>query len=125
QFVCQQFLLVLVSLVIGCIIFRIVQEPHTEGLPSALHKPLSKVAGLLCLQGYNNLVSGFRRTRPRSLKAEELELGNGAALSAPQFINDITIRNEWLFLGALVDRVCLMLYIIICIINYIRFRAIL
>ncbi|XP_066942950.1 neuronal acetylcholine receptor subunit alpha-7-like [Macrobrachium rosenbergii] len=123
QLVCQQFVLVLVSVIIGCIVYRMVHEPHIGGLPTILHRPLSKMATLLCLKGYNNLVSGFRRTLPRSLKSEELELGNGNAI--PHSVNDSMIRNEWLFLGALIDRICLILCFTICLLNFIRFHNVL
>lgn len=124
QLVCEQVVVVVVGVVVSGVVVRMVHDPHSEGVPSWLKRPLSLVASCLCLSHYNNLVAGFRRTLPHSLKSDELELGT-TPLGSSAHPNETTIRNEWLFLAAVVDRVCLVLYVFLFIVNLIRYHSVL
>ncbi|XP_045584874.2 neuronal acetylcholine receptor subunit alpha-2 [Procambarus clarkii] len=139
QLVCEQVIVVMVVLFVSVVVVRMVHHPHTAGLPRFLTTPLSYLAPWLFLSDYNNLVSGFRRTLPHLLKSEDVELGTTTTtttsslttvsayhypLTSPH-LPEAVIRHEWVFLAAVLDRICFLIYLLICFINFIRFHSVL
>lgn len=140
EMVSQQLILVIVSVVTSVLVLRMAHDPHSAGVPLVMRRPLAKLAPLLCLSNYNNLVSGFRRTLPHSLKSEEVELGAGGVggmggvnmgsvsvggSSTALYPHETSIRNEWVFLAAVLDRLCFILFAFISLVSFIRFHAVL
>ncbi|KAG7163897.1 hypothetical protein Hamer_G020812, partial [Homarus americanus] len=114
----------MVALVVSCLVIRLVNHPHTSGLPYCLRRPLVRLASILYLSDYNNLVDGFQRSLPHALKSEDLELGGtGGGGLVGGIRQEATVRNEWVFLAAVIDRLCLILYVFLCVVNFIRFHA--
>nr|AGK89909.1 nicotinic acetylcholine receptor subunit alpha 10 [Pandalus japonicus] len=123
QLVCQQIVLVMVSVIVCAIVVRMARDPHSSGLPPMIKGPVTGLSNMLCLGNYANLASGSYSTFARTIKSDEVELGdecNGDIRKREQ--ND---SNEWLILAAVIDRLFFILYSAICIISLIRFSSVL
>ncbi|XP_066943054.1 acetylcholine receptor subunit alpha-type acr-16-like isoform X1 [Macrobrachium rosenbergii] len=133
EMICKQAMLVIASLVFGALSLRLARDPHTSGLSSFVKAPLVFLSSFLCLQNYKNLV-GFtvwevsrvhHQTYSRSLKSDEFELrenGNGHVYSG-----EISVSPglDWLLLAAVIDRICLIVFIVISIINFVFYKSVL
>ncbi|XP_071547983.1 neuronal acetylcholine receptor subunit alpha-5-like [Panulirus ornatus] len=125
QLVSKQLMLIIASLVVVAVTTRLARVPHTSGLPGCVKRPLLLLSTCLCLQNYRNLVSKSQQPYTRTMKTEEMELGeNGAAHMYHGDLNT-TSSLDWLLLAAFIDRVCLIIFLAIFIINMLTFRSVL
>nr|AGK89910.1 nicotinic acetylcholine receptor subunit alpha 11 [Pandalus japonicus] len=123
QLVCQQVVLMMVSVIVSAIVVRMARDPHSSGLPHMIKGPITGLSYILCLGNYANLASGSYSTFSRTIKSDEVELGdecNGDIRKREQ-----NNSNEWLILAAVIDRLFFILYSAICIISLIRFSSVL
>ncbi|XP_037778243.1 neuronal acetylcholine receptor subunit alpha-4-like isoform X1 [Penaeus monodon] len=133
EMVCEQLMLVVASIVVASLTLRMARDPYTKGLHNVIKRPLIVVSYALCLHNYKNIV-GFTRWEvsrahqpyARTFKSDELELGeNGTThlYGGPEVTTSPGL--DWLLLSAVVDRVCLIVYVAIFTINMLSFSAVL
>ncbi|XP_063584918.1 acetylcholine receptor subunit alpha-1-A-like isoform X1 [Penaeus indicus] len=124
QMVCQQMVLVMLSVVVSSLVVRMARGPHSSGLPNILKRPALLLSSCLCLGSYSELASKSSHSLGSSRrKPDELELGEDGS-------SEIRRREsgdacEWLLLAAVVDRLALLLYAAVCVISLIRFSSVL
>ncbi|XP_018016553.1 acetylcholine receptor subunit alpha-type acr-16 isoform X1 [Hyalella azteca] len=142
RFVSEQLVLTAVVVVMTAVVIRLVRDPHPQGLPHAGQRVLAVLAACFCLGNYRRMASKSELSPyPHGLKGEDLELGegrdfigrsypNGTIASSPSSGNNNTNESrraplDYLLLGAVVDRVCLLLYVLVLASFFISFKAVL
>ncbi|XP_042231012.1 neuronal acetylcholine receptor subunit alpha-6-like isoform X2 [Homarus americanus] len=128
ELVCEQLLLVIGSVVLAAFTTRMARDPHTCGLPVCVRQVLLMLSVCLCLQNYKNLVARSHQPYTRTVKTEELEMGESSAAQLYGGMSgDFTTPCglDWLLLAAVIDRICLIVFVAIFIMNMISFSAVL
>ncbi|XP_066974094.1 neuronal acetylcholine receptor subunit alpha-6-like [Macrobrachium rosenbergii] len=127
EMICKQATLVIASIVISALSLRVARDPHTSGLPSFVKTPLLALSPCFCLESYKNLASRVHHHpySPHPLKTDEYDVkenGNGHV-----YVPEVSTCPgfDWLLLSAFLDRVCLVIYVIIFVVNMYKFSAIL
>ncbi|KAK7024370.1 hypothetical protein SK128_021933 [Halocaridina rubra] len=123
--ICKQVFLVVASIVVAAISLRFARDPHSTGLPPCIKKPLLVFSSCLCLHNYKNLVSrAHHQSYTRTLKSDEFELrenGNGHV-----YTGEVSTSPglDWLLLSAVLDRICLVAFIVFFIIDIYSFFSV-
>lgn len=138
KMMCKQVLLVIGSIVVGAQTLRLARDPHTTGLPTFMQRTLIFFSTFLCLHNYRNLVWEVSRTNrqayARSLKSDECELrenGNGQVLTGGGGGGGgggelrSNPGHDWVLLAAVIDRICLIIFIAIFVVNAFAFSSVL
>ncbi|KAK8731872.1 hypothetical protein OTU49_007310 [Cherax quadricarinatus] len=127
RLVSQQLLLVLVSVLVAALVVRLARDPHPYPLPNIIKSPLHTLSCFLCLSNYTNTNegSGKQTLQKSGEKGEEVELGEGSSSGGERRGLDDSHTHQWMLLAAVLDRLVLILYLVICIITLIRFTSIL
>ncbi|XP_037778239.1 acetylcholine receptor subunit alpha-1-A-like [Penaeus monodon] len=123
QLVCQQMVLVMISVVLSALVVRLARGPHASDLPTFLKRPVLLLASCLCLANYKQIVLKNSDSFASSRKPDELELGEDGGSETRRRENGDAC--EWLLLAAVVDRLALLLYAAVCVISLIRFSSVL
>ncbi|XP_042890226.1 neuronal acetylcholine receptor subunit alpha-5-like [Penaeus japonicus] len=121
--VCQQFLILVVGVLVAAVVLRMSREPHACHFPSVFKGPLLAVSYFLCLGSYRSMVSKSYQSFAFFAKQDELEIGEGTTQD-PHRRREISDAHEWLLLGAVVDRLALLLSVAVCFISLIRFSCV-
>lgn len=143
KFISEQLILTAITVVLTAIVVRLVRDPHQSCLPHCMQRALAVFAACCCLSNYRNLASKSEMSPyPQGFKGEDLELGedrdfigrsypNGTVPGTPSSGNNNTSSSsrrapyDYLLLGAIIDRACLVLYIIVLVGNLIAFSSVL
>lgn len=56
ELVCQELVLVVVSVIVSALVVRLARDPHTSPLPYLIKSPTFTLAYFLCLSNYSSLV---------------------------------------------------------------------
>lgn len=120
--VCQQFLILVIGVMVASVVLRMSRDPHGCHLPSVMKGPLLAVSYFLCLGSYRSLVSKSYQSFTFFAKQDELEIGEGGAQDRRRESSD---AHEWFLLGAVVDRLALLLSVAVCVVSLIRFSCVL
>ncbi|XP_042894016.1 neuronal acetylcholine receptor subunit alpha-7-like [Penaeus japonicus] len=124
QMVCQQMVLVMLSVIVSGLVIRMARGPHSSGLPNLFKRPALFLSSCLCLGSYSELASKSSHTFGSARrKPDELELGEEGSPDLRR--RETGDAYEWLLLAAVVDRLALLLYVAICVISLIRFSSVL
>ncbi|KAK7086861.1 hypothetical protein SK128_013719 [Halocaridina rubra] len=116
----QQLFLVILSVALSAIIYRISASPHTTGVPAVIRDPVLRISAILLLGNFVDMASGSYKQFSAPMQDDQVELADDSPAAARQ-----RAKSEWVLLGALVDRLVLILYLAITIITLIRFSSIL
>ncbi|XP_050735862.1 acetylcholine receptor subunit alpha-1-A-like [Eriocheir sinensis] len=149
KLVCQQLLLTVSSIIIGAITTRLARDPHSSPLSPCLTAFLHLLSGVLCLGNYRSLVlpmpwqtmRSVSRQYSTSVKTEELELGENGRAQLFNNSNSNSTGNgsnhvptssassysglDYLLLAAVIDRLCLVIFVLIFIINMLTYSKVL
>ncbi|XP_068218644.1 acetylcholine receptor subunit alpha-like 2 [Palaemon carinicauda] len=129
ELICKQATLVITSIVVGVVSLRMARDPHSLGLPSFIKTPVLRLSSLLCIESYKNLASRVHHYQysPNVLKTDEYDMkenGNGHVYTADD-VSSTFPSFDWLLLSAFMDRICLIIFAIIFVVNLYKFSAIL
>ncbi|XP_063868986.1 neuronal acetylcholine receptor subunit alpha-2-like isoform X1 [Scylla paramamosain] len=150
ELVCQQLLLTVASVVVTAITTRLARDPHATPLSSQVTTCLHLMSVCLCLNNYRSLIvpSPWQSMRNynASVKTEEVEMGengraqlfsntNNSNASSPQAANHMLSSPssssssysglDYLLLAAAIDRLCLVIFVLIFIINMLTYSSVL
>ncbi|CAL4121327.1 unnamed protein product, partial [Meganyctiphanes norvegica] len=119
RMVCEQLVLVLVSVIVSVIAMRMARPPHGEQLPSFIMSPLRALAPLLLLGKYSNMSENYHAVPGKY----EVELGD--SMTTPLESNTKKEHGDWILVAATIDRVLFLLYSVIIIFSFIAFTSVL
>ncbi|KAK4305513.1 hypothetical protein Pmani_022594 [Petrolisthes manimaculis] len=133
RLVMQGVVLCGVSVVVSGVVVRLARYPHSSSLPAVLTTPILALASLLCLNSYARRVRAPRKDYAIILKGVE-EGGEAGGVTAGE--GDHYYHNhhnnhhyhtqpQWFLLAAILDRVCLFLYLAICVISLLSYSTVL
>ncbi|KAK3876747.1 hypothetical protein Pcinc_018483 [Petrolisthes cinctipes] len=135
RLVMQGVVLCGVSVVVSGVVVRLARYPHSSSLPAVLTTPILALASLLCLNSYAKRVRAPRKDYAIILKG--VEEGGEAGVTAGEgdhyYHNNHNYNNsyqnhtqpQWFLLAAILDRICLFLYLAICVISLLSYSAVL
>uniref|UniRef100_A0A2P2I4Y1 Acetylcholine receptor subunit alpha-type acr-16-like n=2 Tax=Hirondellea gigas TaxID=1518452 RepID=A0A2P2I4Y1_9CRUS len=142
KFISEQLILTAVTVILTAIVVRLAKDPHQDSLPHCVQRALAMFAACCCLGNYRRLASKSEMSPyPQGFKGEDLELGedrdfigrsypNGNVPGTPSSGNNNTQGSsrrapyDYLLLGAIIDRVLLVLYIIIIMSNMVTYGSV-
>ncbi|XP_037778238.1 neuronal acetylcholine receptor subunit alpha-7-like [Penaeus monodon] len=122
--VCQQFLILVLGIIVASVVLRMSREVYACHLPSVMKGPLLAISYFLCLGSYRSLVSKSYQSFAFFAKQDELEIGEGGAQDLHRR-RENSDAHEWFLLGAVVNRLALLLSVAVCVISLIRFSCVL
>ncbi|KAF2365712.1 Neurotransmitter-gated ion-channel ligand-binding domain [Trinorchestia longiramus] len=108
--------------ILAAFLLYIVRPPHATKLPPSLRRVASALSYCLCLHGYRKLSveSAYPNSFPKSVKGEELSITNEQP-ALKSWFSTATIADskeaDWLLLGAVLNRIFFIIYIIGLIVN--------
>ncbi|XP_076041682.1 acetylcholine receptor subunit alpha-like 1 [Oratosquilla oratoria] len=125
--VCLQLVLLVLAVLLNALVLNISRGPHTLALSSSLKLPLIRLSSLLGLASYAHKVS--RSDGADLEKSDRLELGEESKLCSGESRPRCNCDTEdnlwnWLLLGAVIDRLCLFIYLIIIVLSICIFSTV-
>ncbi|XP_018016555.1 neuronal acetylcholine receptor subunit alpha-7 [Hyalella azteca] len=123
QYVSEQVLLTGLFVLLSAVLLRVVSDPHADTFPRVFRKPVALLERVLFLSAYRFKAE---QTCSKWQKSSRAKGHNGAtdenaAIVVDHHDQDETfphvVSAEWLLLGALLDRIFLILYLLIFIIK--------
>ncbi|XP_076041143.1 uncharacterized protein LOC143025403 [Oratosquilla oratoria] len=127
KLVCLQLVLLVLAVLLNAVVLNISRGPHTLALPSSLKLPLLRLSSVLGLAYYAHKVS--RSDGADLEKSDRLELGEESKLCSVESRPRCNCDTEdnlwnWLLLGAVIDRLCLIIYLIIFVLSICIFSTV-
>merc|ERR1712179_119728 len=109
RIVCEQLILVLLSVIVSVIAMRMARSPHGEQLSSIIMNPLRAIAPFLLLGKYSKMSEAYHDVVNGK---DEVELGD--TLTMPLDTSRVKKEHgDWILIAAVVDRVFFIVYFFI------------